>query len=218
MLLRAILVLMLGLIAAVPSPAFADDGYAGGVGQAPVPRNSKDIVMESEVVNIVLHEGFAEVECAYKFRNDGNDQTVIMGFPDPTDPAKDLGISIFRVLVDNIEVPVKETTIALKPDQPGFEQYGPISRWYLHDISFKKDETKVVVNRYVAPHGVSASPETASFRHFSYILRTGATWKGVIGRAVINVSFASGLSWSNFKPDPESYKETGGAPSSDLYI
>lgn len=228
MFLRLSLILVLGLCVLCPSPASADDGYAGGVGQTPVPRNSKNIVMESEVVNIVLHEGFAEVECAYRFRNDGNDQVVMMGFPNPTSPEseeyapRNLGISIFKVFIDGVEVPVKATTMTLKPSHPEIRFYGEKSNWYMHNVSFKAGETKVVVNRYIAPHGVTASPEVASNKHFSYILRTGSTWKGTIGRADINVSFASGLSWANFTRDPDVYKEPGerppGNPSEDIII
>jgi hypothetical protein len=216
-------ILILCIIMVDSSYALADDGYAGGVGENPIPRNSEDIVMDSEVVNIVLHEGFAEVECAYRFINEGSDQTVVMGFPNKTfmemsgeNPAKN-GIGIFRAFANDIEIPVRSSTLTFEPDRHEAELYGQQSTWFFHDVPFKKGETKIVVNRYIADHGGTASPITAINKNFNYVLRTGSSWKGVISRADINISYASGVSWNNLFRDPDSYMENGEKPPEDPY-
>jgi hypothetical protein len=194
-------VLFAAIIVSDPLYAFADDGYAGGVGENPMPQNSKDIVMDSEVVNVILHKEFAEVECAYRFRNEGGAQTVTMGFPNQTsleieEGNQGIGIAMFRAFADGKELPVRLSTVNLKDGDPGAAKYGNKSSWFFHSVPFKKGETKVVVNKYIADHGVTANWK-AVLHVFGYVLRTGASWKGTIGRADINVTFAGDVSWKN---------------------
>ncbi|MDI6816185.1 MAG: hypothetical protein QME41_03195 [Actinomycetota bacterium] len=191
-----------------PFQASANDGYSGGVGETPMPRNSKDIVMAKEVVHVILHEDFAEVECAYQFKNTGKAQAVMMGFPErPHQDSDFLPITIFRAFIDGDEIPVKMTEVALKPGQFGYEEYGEKSNWFIQEVPFKAGETKVVVNRYLAPHGGTVSPASSYMTNFAYILHTGATWKDKLGRSDVSVTFAGGFTWDSFKPDVKAYEE-----------
>jgi hypothetical protein len=219
--LRILLVAVLfaAVMVGIPLCTLADDGYAGGVGENPMPQNSKDIVMDSEVVNVILHKEFAEVECAYRFRNEGEAQTVIMGFPNQTrleidDGIRSPGIGMFRAFADGKELPVRLSTVNLKDGDPGIAKYGKKSGWFFHNVPFKKGETKVVVNKYIADHGATANWK-AALHGFGYVLRTGASWKGVIGKADINVTFAGDVSWNNLVMGDEYYAEYGEKPPAD---
>lgn len=209
--MRKVLLLAVAILLLIlPVSALADDSYAGGVGETPMPQNSKDIVMEKEVVNVTLHLGFAEVECAYQFKNEGKAQAVLMGFPERDNPEGDyVPIAIFRAFINGTEIPVKKTEITFKPGQAGYDEFGEKSNWFMQEVPFKAGETKVVVNRYIGSNGGTVSPDASYSTHFVYVLRTGGSWKGAIGRADVNIKFASGLSWYNFKPDPKAFSAIG---------
>lgn len=193
--------------------AYADDGYMGGVGETPRPRNSIDIEMQAEVVNVILHKTFAEVECAYRFKNHGKAQKVIMGFPelymnDVNEYTYETKITQFRAFLDGAELPVTKKKIDYNPDRSGPWYYNEYGVWYLQEVAFKQNQTRVVVNRYLAPHGGTSVGD----RNFSYVLETGSTWKGAIGQANVNIIFANGMTWDHFKPNmsgirPEGYKK-----------
>ncbi|MHB8842894.1 MAG: hypothetical protein ACYC56_14100, partial [Candidatus Aquicultor sp.] len=218
MMRKILLLAFVVFLMALPTAAYADDSYAGGVGEAPMPQNSKDIVMQKEVVNVILHLGFAEVECAYQFKNEGKAQAVLMGFPERDGPEGDyVPMSIFRAFVDGNEIPVKKTEITFKPGQKGYDDFGEKSNWFMQEVPFKAGETRVIVNRYIGAHGGTVSAEKSASTHFVYVLRTGGSWKGAIGRADVNLTFTSGLSWDNFKPDAKAYRDIGyGVPPSNV--
>ena len=195
------------LLFLLPLQAFANDGYSGGVGETPMPRNSKDIIMEKEVVHVILHEDFAEVECAYQFKNTGKAQAVMMGFPErPHQDSDFLPITIFRAYIDEKEIPVKMTEVTLEQGQFGYEEYGEKSNWFIQEVPFEAGERKVVVNRYLGPHGGTVSPASSYMTNFAYILHTGATWKGKLGRSDVIVTFAGGFTWDSFKADAKAYE------------
>lgn len=54
--------------------------------------------------------------------------------------------------------------------------------WYVWNVHFKKDETRVISVHYKLPSGVAYRD---SYRYASYLLSTGAGWKDVIGNAKI---------------------------------
>ncbi len=65
-------------------------------------------------------------------------------------------------------------------------------RWRVKSVPFAAHQTRVVRDEYVAalsyPSMVSRSPEDA--RWFTYILDTGASWKGPIGRERVTIDLS----------------------------
>ncbi|HEY3374279.1 MAG TPA: discoidin domain-containing protein [Candidatus Aquicultor sp.] len=206
MLQRFTVLIVIVIALCCPAYAYADDGYAGAVAETPVPRNSHDIAMQAEVVSIILHPGYAEVECAYRFKNEGKAQAVQMGFPDIYDRKGNPGITQFRAYVDDIEFPVRTVTLKLGPGQLNYNDFSTTSRWFIQDVPFKEGQVRIIVNRYLAPYGGTASLEESFMTWFGYTMHTGATWKGKIGRADVNVTFASGLTWDDFTPGRKACK------------
>lgn len=175
-----------------PEISFSDDSYMGGVGGTLKPQNSEDIVMQEEVVNITLSRKGAKVECVYVFHNTSSAQTVVMGFPgilgEEESPVKK-----FKAYVNGKPVKVEKKEISEEGDNQTYRI------WYTHKVSFKAGETKVVKNTFLSPYSgvpvgtLPGTNESFVINYFEYILETGNTWKGKIGKVKINVKVTGDL-------------------------
>ncbi len=57
--------------------------------------------------------------------------------------------------------------------------------WYIWDVKFKENETKIIKVSYELPSGIAYATK---FRYFKYILNTGAGWYKDIGKADIIIN------------------------------
>ncbi len=173
---------MLFLISATPTTA--DAGWVTGSGN---PRLMKDehetIAMKSEVVNITVRKKLISVECTFNFENSGPACSVKMGFPDvPLDAGDDKIYPMFfsyKSYVDGQEAPTKCE-----------EDKEDSVFWHTQIVDFPARSTVSIKDIYTLPAGFSPTSKEGARRAFFYFLSTGASWKGPIESAVINVTFA----------------------------
>lgn len=182
----------LALIVGGGRRADADDAAVQGVGGAmEAMREHPSVVMQSECVEARVSPAGADVHCIFIFRNQGPATDVKMGFPErgggDIDVDHPQGFRSFRCWVDG------------KPAQTkieGFrvERKGPTSwkRWRTKDVRFGTGQTRRVEVRYQDNMGEISDGS----RFFVYQMRTGASWKGSIGRARVTADFAHMPGWS----------------------
>jgi hypothetical protein len=159
----------------------ADDGYVTGVGGAVhLMKGHPTIRMVSEEVHIQLPEG--KVSASFIFKNEGAATTVEIGFPEtgkdvfPQPRSHMVG---FHSTVDG--QPVKVTRrVATKPTLENDYDY---DYWWVKKVSFGRGQTRTIVNRYQG--GVDFFSTSIHQSGFNYVLKTGASWHGTIGRAKI---------------------------------
>jgi len=155
-------------------------------GQPKMMSSHKSIEMQSEVVDLTVHWNRVDTTCSFVFVNDGAACKVRMGFPDfgmwaYAEPAKKptTMFTRFQSYVDGKPVPTKLELGA----EPG-------EQWQVKTVAFAKDGKRVVREVYsTAVGGVSIS-QTEAWGVASYLVHTGASWKGNIGKATIRVTFA----------------------------
>lgn len=165
------------------SCAFADDGGIENVGgTAHLLTDQGHVRMLSESVRARVSRDSISVECDFTFVNTGPADTVLVGFPDRGDGDGGGGGSMttFRSWVDGTEVPC-----TLLPDaEHSKSAYQERGGWWTRRICFAEGQRRVVHDHYEASPGSSVD----GTRFFQYILETGASWAGTIGRADIIVT------------------------------
>lgn len=178
--------LALVLLYALSSCAIADDALWSAVGGAWAMRQSKDIRMVSEDVKITLKPKTMHVKATFNFLNEGPAQTVLTAFPesiqDQTEHLKGQPIAIlsFRAWVDGKKVPVRHVPMSLR----NFDEFAAYSGVWLKEVSFARGGRRRVVCEYESQYA-----EGREFKNATYILRSGATWKGTIGRCDVTVDW-----------------------------
>lgn len=194
----------------------ADDGFVvnfGGTVRLMKPEHTS-IRMGEEQVDIVIHGLTADVTCKFVFKNEGPATDVQMGFPDRSantsvedEEANPMCIQKFKSWVDGKPMAVSHT----KPHNLGsytFEDYDHnYDSWYVKSVHFNAGQTRVVEDKYTCLAGVD---QIRTFALFYYVLKTGASWKGKIGKAVITLD-TSGID-SHFRPydlKPQGYTQKG---------
>lgn len=181
---------LVGALTAAPL-VHADEASLGGEGGNLFVEPNEFVQMQSEVINIELYpdqedsRSYAKFEIEYTFVNHSDEAVeVLMGFPE-TDEGfwgeSELQDFKAEYLGDDryyypIEVEYVENEDYRKPN------------WYTSSFSFESGET-VVRNTY----WVLSSYYKGKERWFNYILETGASWKGVIESAEVNVFMMDGL-------------------------
>jgi len=169
------------------------------VGDVATPRPKwTQVQMKSEAVVITLGESRVQVVATFNMYNHGDAATVKMGYPLGVFEEK---LNDFEVTVD--ERPVKEVKTqagSSKPSGPmrygrggksGTEAYrfqGPYKQWKTFDVPMGAKAAKTVkVSYWVKPAEVFLKPNAPPALFYSYTLKTGATWKGAIEKAVITL-------------------------------
>lgn len=149
---------------------FANDSEMGSDAFSVYPINSNKIAMVSESVYIDIPA--ATVDCNFIFWNPTQESLeILIGFPGHEEPEYgDFNITLrdFHSYVDGkpVEVTIKRDTATTRI-------------WYTKKVLFEPNTTKRVRNTYKVNYSVSIN----SGFWFSYIMKTGANWKGKIGRA-----------------------------------
>jgi hypothetical protein len=170
------MVLGMGTLA-LSGTARGDDSALFGVGGVLKPMHGHPSVrMVSEEVHIKLPQD--EVEASFTFHNDGQPVTVLIGFPEQGKGKNYTQFTHFRSSVDGKPIKVMRFVQEKPSDEENDDYY---KYWWIKRVHFDRGQTRVILNRYeggayVTDYGVAG---------FNYILRTGASWKGPIGRARI---------------------------------
>jgi len=155
------------------SLAHADDGSMATVGgSVRLMRENANIRMLAETVRARITPDLITVDCTFTMKNEGPADTVLVGFPDGDSVGHGQAqLESFRSWVDGVEV----ACIRIQ-DVPN-----EVS-WWTKRVAFPAGAVVVMRNRYTVAPGTSWS---TGAQDFTYILWTGASWKGRIGSAEI---------------------------------
>ena len=170
------------------------------LGDVATPRPQWTTVrLDSETVRITLGEKRVRVVATFQMYNEGKASPVRMGYP----------LGVFETALNDFTVSVDGKPVAAvrtqagspaarrpmmrgrrKPGGPAAEPYrfqGPYKQWKVWDVAMDaKGTTTVKVTYWVQPAKVADADKNALL-HYTYTLRTGATWKGKISSADITV-------------------------------
>lgn len=187
-----------------------DDGSgAFGVGGTVMPLGShRSVRMESEVVRASLPSGI--VTTRFVFKNTGPKCEVVMIFPETggvgaanEGPPERTYFTYFRSWVDG-----KPIKVARMPQKGETEHGMSYENWWVKRVPFGANQRRVVVNKYQSPPGWGGAGEPPTST-FCYVLETGASWKGTIGSAIIEVDISRIKKRSSITAEPEGYKRKG---------
>lgn len=183
-------VVLLSLVIPVLAAVADDSAIQVTGGAVQMLDEHSDVRMVSATITADVYVEESRVRCEYVFRNEGNGQTVTLGFPDM--PGRDVGDVIlyghlqdFRSWADGQRLSVEvRTSKREKPKR--------VERWYVRKLWFGPGQTRKVVNTYVQPNG-----DTSGGSHwFPYTIWTAGSWKGPIERLDITARWREPYLWS----------------------
>jgi hypothetical protein len=174
---------LLALSAGTATGARADDSSLGAVGYEVVPLSHATVRTVEEQVTILVAGEQAHVEGLFVFENGGAESDVLMGFPQAraSTPGSAPELIDLRTFVDGEEVP----TVFLNQAYPVGDL--DFDGWYTFQVRFLPGQRRTVRHTY---HG-RLTPNSDGSRRLDFVLRSGATWQGGVGRALIE------LRWEN---------------------
>jgi hypothetical protein len=194
-----------GLMLALALPVRANDTSFSLTGGVPRIQAQKQVSMMSEKLEfrfvqppakvsgkcpsgsvsqgVCKSESYWQADLSYTFLNRGHARTLNIGLPfdipecnaqyDVNGPCLKQGVSQLTTTVDG--QPFKVSAHHVKITQPA-----AFNRVYMVKVPFAKGQTRVLRHRYKT-YGISS----VAGERFRYLLRTGSTWAGPIGRADI---------------------------------
>ncbi len=196
-------------------PAHADDGGISFGGAPHLMGGHASVAMQDEVITMDVKEKAIDVDCKFLFHNSGPKCTVRMGFPDegtgaaepyqgedkvPTGSALHATFTSYDSWVDGKKVPTK---IISTSDRALY--------WHTKSVTFKAKSDCEVRDKYSLPPGAQVTSENGLYQQTYYVLHTGASWHGPIGKAEIVVKFAP-----NTVPAPIELKAVSSLPGQSI--
>lgn len=178
---RAMLAVLLGIVFLNCASVHADDGGITFGGSPRLLAGNKTVALQREVVRMSVGEDNVTVDCQFVFVNHGPACTVRMGFPDSGRGGDSGQFTSFHSYVDGKPVPVKFVKGAKDGE-------GATDDWHAKTVSFAANGTRHVHDIYTVPVGGQVIDKGDLSQTF-YILHTGSSWRGPIGRADIYVTF-----------------------------
>ena len=156
------------------------------------PQDQTSIRMVSEKVIIDLYNDSSVVRCFFNMKNLGEHEKLQIGFPEMTfhyyrQKSKVDEANRFQVK-ENGKVINSDFSDSLRYDKEyrkKVESYQIKEEWYLWESEFQQGESKTIEVQYSLPFGLLYKTNE---RFFTYLLSTGANWKGTIGKAEIIVN------------------------------
>ncbi|MEO7717462.1 MAG: hypothetical protein ABIY70_14775 [Capsulimonas sp.] len=183
---------LLGLFTlALTLPARADDGGISFGGAPRLLAGHKTVAMESEVVTMDVGEYTVKTHCRFVFKNHGPACAVRMGFPDrgrgekayqddSGKPANPKGtFHSFTSKVDGKSVPTSVVQDAANSSDV----------WHAKTVKFGANQTHIVEDDYTTDIGGQITDHNSAVLQTFYVLHTGSSWRGNIGRAEVIVRF-----------------------------
>jgi hypothetical protein len=182
-----------------------------------------------EEIRVKLPE--RRVRVTFRFRNDGPATKVLMAFPEngylgggATDKdlpkARRSNFGYFRTAVDGS--PFQARLVKGMPEADGLGY----AHWWVKEVPFAKGQTRTIVNEYQG--GYAWGPPWSNVTGFSYVLRTGASWKGgKIGRTKVIVDARAIAQNGPIRFSPEgakvvnsiyTWERTNFKPEDDVYV
>jgi len=178
----------------VSPAAHADDGGISFGGNPHLLKGHATVAMKDEVVKMDVGEKIINVDCKFVFHNSGPACTVRVGFPDegtgaaepyqgePVPKHPKATFVTYESWVDEKKV---KTELVPTNDRSLY--------WHAKTVTFKANSDCVIRDLYTLPPGGQVTNENGLYQQTYYVLHTGASWHGPIGRAEIIVNFAPDL-------------------------
>jgi hypothetical protein len=164
------------------SEAMANDTPIRSVGKAIQPRTDVPVRLVSEDVKITISGVNARVDCIFNLLNEGPAGTIEVGFP----RGAESGLNDFTAKIDNETATVE--TVTSTPVYVDPDSRKELPWWKTFKVPFTSTgQTVVVRNTYWTRLGPTTQ-QRLSHLMFTYIMTTGAPWKGTIGEATFTVS------------------------------
>ena len=156
------------------------------------PKDQTSIRMESEKVIIDLYNDSSVVTCLFNMKNLGEQEKLQIGFPEMSfyhyrQKSKVDEATRFQVK-ENGKVVRFKFSDSLKYNEEyrkKVESFQIKEEWYLWESEFQQGESKTIEVEYSLPFGMLYKTNE---RFFTYLLSTGAKWKGTIGKAEVIVN------------------------------
>lgn len=182
------------IVLLVTSLAHANDGALTLGGSPKLMKGHPTVRMQSEVIQVWTDGEKVKVECDFVFVNDGAACTVKMGFPDvgygDGDPYEDDDGKTPKSVMTRFDSWVNGVKVETAMER--VEVAGSPQTWRTKSVSFPAKGTVKVRDVYEQECGggvmPSAMPMTA--KEIGYIVHTGSSWKGKIGRSEIRFTLA----------------------------
>lgn len=194
-------------------PARADDGiFEGSGGSVSLSRSEHIRMVAEEVVFDLTTPDVIRVACLFVVVNEGPADTLLLGFPDYW-PATDddsqradgrSAISGLVVMVDGVPVTTTAVPAAEAPTILGDRTRG--TAWNVAHVwpcAFAPGQVRVLRTEYC--HGYSAYIHASHV--LNYVLRTGASWAGPIGKVVARI--IPGEMRVKLRSNPQSWERAG---------
>ena len=148
-------------------------------GETMQPVNVTNVQMVNETVHIDLHKENATVKCDFTLMNHGANESLLVGFPvglgwEGYDESLAYPLEDFKAYVNSQPV---ETEMM---DVNG-------SQWMVWNMSFNELEIKNIGVSYWVPLSSYGNYGREMDYWFTYVLKTGAAWSGVIEDANITI-------------------------------
>jgi hypothetical protein len=207
------------------SPAWADIYTVSRNGNAIMPLISTEVSMEAETVFIEESKDGYNVTATFVMKNhSSNPVTALVGFP-VTGPSS--SYSNHRDVNQEFKVGIKNGTDAStsfepvlcklikdgKPAQETEDQRAGYEENVVWEVNWAPAETKTISVSYQMgePGFLPGSTCFAQVTQILYVVRTGALWRGPIGKADITIRFSHKNDSSDhfIKPELVAYPEVG---------
>lgn len=174
---------LLVVLGAVAAGARADDAEVSYGGSPSALQGTGQVSMQSEVVLLDIGPHKVKADCQFVFKNNGPACTIRMGFPDgdstyngedPKGPPQSV-FSSFQSWVDG---------------KPAATQLvnGKDYTWHVKNVSFPANGIRRVREVYTVDIGSDVGGKHPMATAY-YVLHTGASWRGPIGRMEVIARF-----------------------------
>ncbi len=203
----------------------ANDGGIAYGGSPGLLNGHPSVTMSSEKILLIVGDKEVRVECDFVFTNSGKACTVRMGFPDEGYGASDPDEE--RSSDDNfMKSPPQTTFTSFRSSVNGKPVATKLIRtdtaghyWHTKTVSFQANQALNIRDVYTQRIGggiAEVGSKTGTVAEVGYILHTGASWHGPIGRSEVSVRFNTSRQVGPLKPVPVkdiAKKQTGETPS-----
>ena len=167
-----------------------NDGWIGFSGAPKIEGKHPSVRMVNEQIHLKVGQDTLYGDCVFTFKNEGPACNVRIGFPDfnSNDEVEEPPQSTyksFRSVVDDVLVPTK-----LVRGNQG-------TAWQIKSVAFGRGQTRKIRNIYhlklgkITLNGSPVKGRESMCWQGEYILGTGRSWKGKIGKTTVTVDFGS---------------------------
>lgn len=168
--------------------AVANDGWIGHTGTPRIEGKHPSIRMVDEVITIRIGRETMTADCRFTFKNDGASTTARIGFPDVYGNVEEgeKARSVYKSFVSYVDGRRVRTKF--------MTQTNP-ENWQVKSVRFAKGQTRKVRNVYTLDLGILSlsgpglKDQAPRTRMANYVLATGRSWKGVIGKSTVIFEF-----------------------------